>query len=106
MRQASALGSGDSGAGAGRRGGRAGTAGSRAGGEGGAAAGAGGGGAGMGGRGELVCLLALLGGMNLFLRRPLTGRRVVGIVLCFFVAIGAKEQGMLLPLLLLLLDRL
>jgi len=55
------------------------------------------------GRAELVCALAMVGAMLIYLRGPLTGRRVIAIVVCFLVAVGSKEQGMLLPFILLAL---
>ncbi|MDB5304289.1 MAG: hypothetical protein JWM97_1838, partial [Phycisphaerales bacterium] len=56
--------------------------------------------AGIVGRAELMCTLATLVGLWLFLKPP-SGRRVVGICACFLVAVLTKEQGMLFPLLLL-----
>jgi hypothetical protein len=53
------------------------------------------------GRCELLCALGYLGAMLLFLRRPLTIRRALGITSCFLIALLSKEQGMLLPALLL-----
>jgi len=57
--------------------------------------------AGLVGRAELACTLATLGGLCLFLRRPLTPGRVWAIGGCFLVALLSKEQGMLFPLILL-----
>jgi hypothetical protein len=53
------------------------------------------------GRAELLCALGLIGALSLYLR-PLTPGRVIAIWLCFLVALLSKEQGMLLPLLILL----
>ena len=56
--------------------------------------------AGIVGRAELLCALTTFVGLCLFLRRPMTGPRAAAIVLCFFIAVLSKEQGMLFPLLL------
>ncbi len=53
------------------------------------------------GRSELGCTLAILLALILFWRRPLTPGRVALIFLLQIVAVLCKEQGMLLPLLLL-----
>jgi hypothetical protein len=55
------------------------------------------------GRAELMCALGTFGALVLMARRPLTVRRALGIFGCFLLALLSKEQGMLLPLLLLLL---
>jgi hypothetical protein len=54
------------------------------------------------GRAELMCALGVLGAVILFLK-PLTTWRAVAITACALVAILSKEQGMLAPLLLLVL---
>lgn len=58
--------------------------------------------AGIVGRAELLCTLAFVGALVLFLKRPLTIRRVLAITGCFLVALLSKEQGILLPLMLLM----
>jgi hypothetical protein len=58
--------------------------------------------AGIVGRAEMLCALATLIGLRLFLGPP-GGLRVAGISACFVVALLSKEQGMLFPLLLLAL---
>jgi hypothetical protein len=55
------------------------------------------------GRAELMCATGILGALVLAARTPLTPRRAAGIFVCFIVALLSKEQGMLLPLLLLIL---
>ena len=52
------------------------------------------------GRAELMCALGVVGALILFFR-PLTNVRVVAIVGCMIFAILSKEQGLLLPLMLL-----
>ena len=52
------------------------------------------------GRAELMCALGMLGALVLFLR-PLTIGRAVAIWACFVLALLSKEQGILLPILLL-----
>jgi protein O-mannosyl-transferase len=59
--------------------------------------------AGLVGRAEMMCAIGLLGAIILLLHRPLTILRVFAIVGCLAFAILSKEQGMLLPLLMLLL---
>ena len=54
------------------------------------------------GRAELMCAAGVVGAQVLMLR-PLTTARAVAITTCFLVALLSKEQGMLTPLLLLLL---
>ena len=54
------------------------------------------------GRAELMCAAGVLGALVIAARTPLTPGRAVGIVACFVVALLSKEQGMLLPLLLLM----
>jgi hypothetical protein len=54
------------------------------------------------GRAELLCALGTLGAMILLLR-PMTQSRAIAITGCFMLALLSKEQGMLLPLLLLIL---
>jgi hypothetical protein len=54
------------------------------------------------GRAELMCALGVVGALVLFLK-PLTTARTLGIAGCFLLALGSKEQGMLTPLLILLL---
>jgi protein O-mannosyl-transferase len=51
------------------------------------------------GRAELMCALGVLGALILFFG-PLTTRRVIAIVGCMIFAILSKEQGLLLPLML------
>ncbi|MDB5291840.1 MAG: hypothetical protein JWL69_3081 [Phycisphaerales bacterium] len=58
--------------------------------------------AGIVGRAELMCTLATLLGLRLFLGTP-TPWRVGAICACFLVAVLTKEQGMLFPLLLLMM---
>lgn len=55
------------------------------------------------GRAELLCALASVGALILFLRRPMTAGRALVIFLLFVVALLSKEQGMVLPLLILAL---
>jgi hypothetical protein len=60
--------------------------------------------AGIVGRAEMMCALGILGTIILLLRpRPITVGRALAVVVCLAFAIFSKEQGMLLPLLLLLL---
>lgn len=54
------------------------------------------------GRAELMCALGVVGAMVLF-SRPLTIARSLAITGCVVLAIGSKEQGMLTPLLLLVM---
>ena len=57
--------------------------------------------AGLVGRSELLCLLATLIGILIFLRSgPTNAWRITGITICFVVAVLSKEQGILFPLLL------
>jgi hypothetical protein len=56
------------------------------------------------GRPELMCAAGMFGALLLYLR-PLTIARASAIVGCFIFALLSKEQGMLLPILLLILDR-
>ena len=51
------------------------------------------------GRAELMCALGVLSALIVFMG-PLTNRRVVAIVGCMLLAILSKEQGLLLPLML------
>lgn len=53
------------------------------------------------GRAELMCTLGMVGGMILFLGGPMTGRRALGVWGCMVGAVLSKEQGMLLPAMLL-----
>lgn len=60
------------------------------------------------GRSELICALGYLGSILLLLpvvrdRTPLTSRRALAIVACVAAALLAKEHGLVLPLILLLL---
>lgn len=55
------------------------------------------------GRAELLCGIGTLGGLILYLNRPMTGAKVVGIVGCFLLALLSKELGILFPLLLFIL---
>jgi len=57
------------------------------------------------GRAETLCALAMVTAMILFLR-PMTGTRVMAIWACAVIAILSKEQGILLPLILLIQHRL
>ncbi len=59
--------------------------------------------AGVVGRAEMLCAAGILGALILALHRPITMRRAVSIFFCLLIAIFSKEQGMLLPLLLILL---
>lgn len=53
------------------------------------------------GRAELMCAIGVVGGLVIFLGKPLTIPRVLGIVGCFFLAVLSKEHGLLLaPMLL------
>jgi tetratricopeptide (TPR) repeat protein len=54
------------------------------------------------GRAELCCALGVIGALVLLARRPLTPARVAAIVACQVLALLSKEQGVLLPALLLL----
>lgn len=54
------------------------------------------------GRAELMCSIGMLGAMVLLLGR-LTIPRAIGIIGCFLLALLSKEQGMLLPALLVVL---
>jgi hypothetical protein len=54
------------------------------------------------GRAESACAVGTLGALVLLLR-PLTVRRVLAIYACFLVAIFSKEQGLLLPAMMLAL---
>jgi len=55
------------------------------------------------GRAELVCALGTVGALVLMARRPMTLPRAAAIAGCCVVAVLSKEQGLLLPLLLLVL---
>src|SRR5438477_12841022 len=55
------------------------------------------------GRAELMAALGALAALVLFLRRPMTTGRALAIVGCFMLSLLSKEQGMLVPLLLLFL---
>ncbi|MGH7179034.1 MAG: glycosyltransferase family 39 protein [Tepidisphaeraceae bacterium] len=59
--------------------------------------------AGVVGRAELMCALGVVGGLVLLLRRTMTHPRALAIFGCFILAALSKEQGMLLPLLILIL---
>jgi hypothetical protein len=54
------------------------------------------------GRAELLCALGIFGALLLFLR-PLTPPRAFAITGCFLLALLSKEQGIFIPLLLLIL---
>lgn len=54
------------------------------------------------GRAELLCALGSFGALVLFLR-PMSGARAVAITGCFVLALLSKEQGMFVPLMLLIL---
>jgi protein O-mannosyl-transferase len=53
------------------------------------------------GRSELMCALGIIGALTLAMRRPLTIARTVAIWCCFVIALLSKEQGMLVPAVLL-----
>lgn len=53
------------------------------------------------GRAELMCALGMVGGLILYMHRPLTIPRMLGIFGCFVFATLSKEQGLMLPLMLL-----
>ncbi|MFN4242790.1 MAG: tetratricopeptide repeat protein [Tepidisphaerales bacterium] len=53
------------------------------------------------GRAELLAAAGVLGGLLLFLSGPLTHVRAAGILFCSVVALLSKEQGLLMPALLL-----
>jgi hypothetical protein len=55
------------------------------------------------GRAELMCALGTVGALVLMARRPMTLPRAAAIAGCCVVAVLSKEQGLLLPLLLLAL---
>jgi hypothetical protein len=55
------------------------------------------------GRAELMSAMGVLGALVLFLHRPLTPARALAILACALVAVLSKEQGLLVPLLLLTL---
>ena len=55
------------------------------------------------GRAELMCALGVLGALVLMARPPLTAARAAGAYLSFGVALLSKEQGMLTPLLMLMM---
>jgi hypothetical protein len=55
------------------------------------------------GRAELMCALGTVGALVLMARRPMTLARAAAIAGCCVLAVLSKEQGMLLPLLLLAL---
>jgi hypothetical protein len=59
--------------------------------------------AGIVGRAELVCAVGVLGAMVLFLKRPMTVPRALAIFALSLIAMLSKEQGFLLPALLLAL---
>jgi hypothetical protein len=56
------------------------------------------------GRAELLCTIGTIGALVLFLRRPVTFGRALAITLCYLLALLSKEQGILLPLLLLIVS--
>jgi hypothetical protein len=53
------------------------------------------------GRAELACSAAVIGALIVFSRRPLTIGRALAVWALLFIAILSKEQGLLLPLMLL-----
>lgn len=59
--------------------------------------------AGIVGRAELMCAIGVLGGLVLFLHRPMTQPRALAIFLLCVMAMLSKEQGMLMPALLAIL---
>jgi protein O-mannosyl-transferase len=58
------------------------------------------------GRAELLAMLGLVGAVYLHLGNPLTHRRALAVIACAALALGSKEQGMLIPGLLLLAEPL
>jgi hypothetical protein len=58
------------------------------------------------GRAEILCLIGFAGSLLLFWDQQPTVRRSMGVFAFFVLALLSKEQGMLLPLLLLVADRL
>jgi hypothetical protein len=59
--------------------------------------------AGIVGRAEMMCAIGILGALMLLLHRPITHARALAVVGCLAIAIFSKEQGMFLPLLMLLM---
>jgi hypothetical protein len=55
------------------------------------------------GRAELMCVIGAVGALVVMLRRPMTTRRAIGVFALFLVALLSKEQGMLVPLLMVLM---
>jgi hypothetical protein len=53
--------------------------------------------AGIVGRAEEMALIGIMWALLLFIDRPMTRGRAVGIVACFLFAVGCKEQGLLIP---------
>jgi hypothetical protein len=58
------------------------------------------------GRAELACTLAMTSALILLLRRPMTIARALAIWGCCVAAVLSKEQGLLMPLLMLILELL
>ena len=59
--------------------------------------------AGLVGRAEMMCTIGILGTLILLLHRPITTGRAIAALCCLAFAIFSKEQGMLIPALMLLL---
>ncbi len=55
------------------------------------------------GRSELLCAIGMLGAILLWITPGLSSMRVAGIVACFAVSVLSKEQGLVLPVVLLAL---
>jgi hypothetical protein len=55
------------------------------------------------GRAELMCALGAVGALVVLLQRPMTTRRAIAVFALFLVALLSKEQGMLVPLLMVLM---
>ena len=53
------------------------------------------------GRAESMATIGIVGGLLLFVRRPLTVPRALAVTGCYLFALLSKEQGLLLPLMLL-----
>src|SRR5947208_3339583 len=58
--------------------------------------------AGIVGRAEEMATIGILAALILFIGKPMTARRACGIVAWFLFAACSKEQGLLIPLMLLL----
>ncbi|HEY1923260.1 MAG TPA: hypothetical protein VGG44_10970, partial [Tepidisphaeraceae bacterium] len=53
--------------------------------------------AGVVGRAELACAIGVMGALVLFLKRPMTTERAISIFVLCLVAVLSKEQGLLMP---------